>query len=87
MITPTMTLYPNLWMLGLVVRMLTLRPLELGTASIADDVGIRDVNLHVGYHISTGSGHSSAVGPVASELLGLSIGLLTNVSFAYMFLY
>jgi hypothetical protein len=87
MITPTMTLCPNIWVLDLVVLMLILRPLELVTASIADDVGQRDVGLDVKCHMSTVAGHFSAVAPVASELYDLPHGHSTNVVLAYLFLY
>jgi hypothetical protein len=86
-VASSMALFPNVWMLDFVVLMLILRPLELATASIADDILQRDVDLDVGGHVSTGFGHCSAVAPVAGELHGLAVFLPTDVVIAYMVLY
>jgi hypothetical protein len=88
-IISSMTLCRNIWVLDLVMLMLILRPLELVTASIADDVGQREVGLDVGCHMRTVSQFwsLSAVAPVANKLYNLPHGLPTNVVLACMSLY
>jgi hypothetical protein len=56
-----MTFCPNFWMLDLVVLMLVLQPLKPVTASIADDVGQRGVDLDAGCHMGTIFGRFAAV--------------------------
>jgi hypothetical protein len=74
-------------MLDLVGLMLILRPLELVTASIADDVGQRSVNLDMGCHMSKIRGLFTAVAPVAGQLNDLAVVLSPNVVIAYVILY